>query len=123
MLFAEDPYTKQLMFRMVIDNKGKDWRVMTAPKNPTNTNFLDIITADVVMINWPNPKGFIGYYTIDHEKRLHDRKKCNCGFNFEYDRVIVNFMDNMGLAVQNIKFLGENDMDLTLAPCMIDDEV
>ena len=29
----------------------------------------------------------------------------------------------MGLAVQNIKFLGENDMDLTLAPCMIDDEV
>ena len=81
MLFAEDPYTKQLMFRMVIDNKGKDWRVMTAPKNPTNTNFLDIITADVVMINWPKPKGFIGYYTIDHEKRLHDRKKCNCEFN------------------------------------------
>jgi len=125
MLFGDDPYTKQLMFRMVIEDKGKEWRVMTAPKNPTNTNFLDIVTTDLVMVNWPTPKGFMGYYTIDHEKRLHNRKKCDCEFKnpLHQQRVVVNFMDEMGLAVQNIKFLGENDMNLTLAPCMIDDEV
>ena len=123
MLFGEDSYTKQLMFRMVIEDKGKEWRVMTAPKNPTNTNFLDIVTTDLVMVNFPKPKGFMGYYTIDLEKRLHKRKNCECEFKNPHDKVVVNFMDGMGLAVQDIKFLGENDMDLTLAPCMIDDEV
>ena len=123
MLFGEDPYTKHMMLKMLIDFKGKDWRVMTAPKNPTNTNFLDIVTTDLIMRTSKEEVTHKFYYTIDIQGRLHQRMECNCEFKDKSDRVVVNFNDAMGLPIKDIKFLGENDMNLTLAPCMIDDEV
>jgi hypothetical protein len=54
--------------------------------------------------------------------RLHKRRECECALGRGWF-IQVNFIDLMGLDVKDITYLGENDMDLTLAPCMMDDEV
>lgn len=119
MLFGEDPLTLEMMWGLVIEDKGKNWRVMTPPNNPDNTNFLKIIDVDLVLNRQGTPR--IAYYTIDSQLRLHKRRECECAHGG--DVIKVNFINLMGLDVKDITYLGENDMDLTLAPCMMDDEV
>ena len=119
MLFGEDPLTLEMMWGLVIEDKGKNWKVMTPPNNPDNRNFLTIIDVDLVLNRQGTPR--IAYYTIDSQLRLHNRRECECAHGG--DVIKVNFIDLMGLDVKDITYLGENDMDLTLAPCMMDDEV
>lgn len=116
MLFGEDPLTLEMMWGLVIEDKGKNWQVMTPPINPDNTNFLKIIDVDLVL----NRTGEHNY-TIDSQLRLHKRRECECAHGG--DVIKINFIDLMGLDVKDITYLGKNDMDLTLAPCMMDDEV
>ena len=123
MIFGDIDNLSMLLRMRLMSEEGEEYRVIRPPKNPDLKNMFDITTTNIKMVNYPNPLGHLAYYSIDIEGRLHHRSNCKCDFKRERERVLVNFVDEMGLSVQDIKFLGGNQLDLTLAPCMVEDEV
>ncbi len=136
MLLWGNEHTVRMVMSLLIEEKGKGWKVILPPLNPDNTNFMRIVNADVYItprkgtIAFPTSKRTfsttitdIARYSIGIYGHLHQRNKCECFSNPQQERILINFIDEMGLPLKDVKFLGENDMNLTLAPCMIDDDV
>lgn len=126
MLLFDNEHTIGMILQMVVEEKGKGWKVITPPANPTNTNFMNIVDVDVIIPKPTTRKILISaneipLYSIDINQQLHKRSNCDCFKGIIGGRVNVNFIDDMGLRVEDVKFLGENDLNLVNAPCMIEE--
>jgi len=129
MLLLGNEHTVRMVLSLLIEEKGKDWKLILPPLNPDNTNFMRIVNADVYVTPTKGtrkilvPVTDIARYSIGIYGHLHQRNKCECFSNPQQERILINFIDEMGLSIEGIKFIGENPLDLELAPCMKEGEV
>lgn len=131
MLLLGNEHTVRMVLSLLIEEKGKDWKLILPPLNPDNTNFMRIVNADVYVTPTKGtrkilvPVTDIARYSIGIYGHLHQRNKCKCFSNPQQERILINFIDrsNKAYPIEDIKFIGENPLDLELAPCMKEGEV
>ncbi len=128
MLLLGNEHTVRMVLSLLVEEKGKDWKLILPPLNPDNTNFMRIVNADVYITPTSKRKILVSVtdlarYSIGIYGHLHQRNKCECFSNPQQERILINFIDEMGLPIEGIKFIGENPLDLELAPCMKEGEV
>lgn len=125
MLLLGNEHTVRMVLSLLIEEKGKDWKLILPPLNPDNTNFMRIVNADVHITPTSKrvPYSWSARYSIGIYGHLHQRNKCECFSNPQQERILINFKDEMGLPIEGIKFIGENPLDIEIAPCMKEGEV